>query len=100
MASPAIFAVIGDSLPRERRAMGFTLQSILKRGPIVIAPLIGGALIASRGVLRGVRTGLLITLALAAVTALLVLQINIPRKHAGAVNIRSAWHSFHHALKS
>ncbi len=31
MASPAIFAVIGDSLPRERRAMGFTLQSILKR---------------------------------------------------------------------
>src|SRR5436309_7907279 len=31
MASPAVFAVIGDSLPRERRAMGFTLQSILKR---------------------------------------------------------------------
>jgi MFS family permease len=30
MASPATFAVIGDSLPRERRAMGFTLQSILK----------------------------------------------------------------------
>jgi MFS family permease len=27
MASPAIFAVIGDSLPRERRAMGFTLQT-------------------------------------------------------------------------
>ena len=35
MASPAIFAVIGDSLPPERRAMGFTLQSILKRIPIV-----------------------------------------------------------------
>src|SRR5512145_882184 len=25
MASPAIFAIIGDALPRERRAMGFTL---------------------------------------------------------------------------
>src|SRR6185295_5641095 len=33
MASPAIFAVIGDSLPPERRALGFTLQSILKRVP-------------------------------------------------------------------
>src|SRR5262249_39509878 len=33
MASPAIFSVIGDSLPRERRAMGFTIQSILKRVP-------------------------------------------------------------------
>ena len=27
MASPAIFAVIGDALPKERRAMGFILQS-------------------------------------------------------------------------
>src|SRR6266571_8376531 len=63
MASPAIFAVIGDSLPREKRAMGFTLQSILKRLPIVIAPILGGALIASQGILKGVHTGLLITLA-------------------------------------
>ena len=36
MASPAIFAVIGDVLPRKRRAMGFTFQSILKRVPMVI----------------------------------------------------------------
>src|SRR5215216_110806 len=44
MASPAIFAVVGDALPRERRAMGFTLQSILKRVPMTVAPLAGGAL--------------------------------------------------------
>jgi MFS family permease len=99
MASPAIFAVIGDSLPRERRAMGFTVQSILKRVPIVIAPLIGGALIASTGVLRGVHIGLVITLVLAAVTALLVLRINIPVKRAEAINIHGVWKSFHSALK-
>src|SRR5215467_3870553 len=64
MASPAIFAVIGDALPRERRAMGFTLQSILKRIPIVIAPIVGGVLIASMGLVNGVHVGLLITLAL------------------------------------
>jgi len=99
MASPAIFAVIGDSLPRERRAMGFTLQSILKRVPIVIAPIIGGALIASRGVLSGVHIGLIITLGLAALTALLVLGINIPVKRAEAINMRGVWQSFHTALK-
>src|SRR5947208_14316485 len=75
MASPAIFAVIRDSLPRERRAMGFTLQSILKRLPIVIAPIAGGALIAALGVIRGIHTGLLFTLALAVVTVLLVLKL-------------------------
>jgi MFS family permease len=99
MASPAIFAVIGDSLPRERRAMGFTLQSILKRVPTVIAPLIGGALIASLGILRGVRVGLVITLTLCLMTALLVLRIDIPLKRAAAVNIRGVWQSFHGALK-
>src|SRR2546421_7312468 len=78
MASPAIFAVIGDSLPRERRAMGFTLQSILKRIPIVIAPVIGGALISSLGVVRGVHAGLIVTLILVVITALLVRHINIP----------------------
>src|SRR5918992_2485371 len=67
MGSPAIFAVIGDSLPRERRAMGFTLQSILKRVPLVVAPIIGGTLIASMGLAAGVHVGLLITLTLAAV---------------------------------
>ena len=99
MASPAIFAVIGDSLPRERRAMGFTLQSILKRIPTVIAPVLGGALIASRGVLSGVHIGLVVTLVLAAVTALLVLRINIPVNRAEAINIHGVWKSFHGALK-
>lgn len=99
MASPAIFAVIGDSLPQERRAMGFTLQSILKRVPIVIAPIIGGAMIASMGIVKGVHAGLLITLALAAVTFLLVLKVNIAIKASAATNIRGVWRSFHPALK-
>ncbi len=95
MASPAIFAVIGDSLPPERRAMGFTLQSILKRVPIVIAPLIGGAMIASMGIIEGVHAGLLIALALAAITLLLVLRLNVAIKSSEATNIRGVWRSFH-----
>ncbi|MGH9705063.1 MAG: MFS transporter, partial [Candidatus Acidiferrales bacterium] len=39
MASPAIFATIGDALPSGRRTMGFTVQSLLKRIPMVISPL-------------------------------------------------------------
>ncbi|HYY94996.1 MAG TPA: MFS transporter [Pyrinomonadaceae bacterium] len=99
MASPAIFAVIGDALPREKRAMGFTLQSMLKRVPMVVSPLIGGALIAGLGVARGVKVGLGATLVLAAATAVVVLAINIPVKVGEAVGIRGVWSSFHHALK-
>jgi MFS family permease len=99
MASPAIFAVIGDSLPRERRAMGFTLQSILKRVPIVIAPIIGGMLIASWGIIKGVHAGLVIALVLAAITLLLVTRINLTIEPAKITNIRGVWRSFHSALK-
>ena len=100
MASPAIFAVIGDSLPRERRAMGFTLQSILKRVPIVIAPIIGGTLIASWGIVKGVHAGLVITLVLAAISLLLVTKINVTAiEPPKATNMRGVWRSFHSALK-
>src|SRR5689334_13887662 len=99
MASPAIFAVIGDSLPRERRAMGFTLQSILKRVPVVIAPIVGGTLIASMGLVKGVHIGLYITLALAAVTFVLALKLRTLVQAPHSTNIRSVWQSFHGVLK-
>ena len=99
MASPAIFAIIGDSLPQERRAMGFTLQSILKRVPIVIAPIIGGAMILSLGIVKGVHAGLLFTLVLAALTLLLVLKVNIAIKSSVPTNMAGVWRSFNQALK-
>ena len=99
MASPAVFAVIADSLPKERRAMGFTLQSMLKRVPMAFAPLAGGALIAWYGVVSGVRVGLLLMLALAGVTAVLTLAINLPLAVGAPANIRGVWRSFHRALR-
>lgn len=99
MASPAIFAVIGDALPKDRRAMGFTLQSLIKRVPMAIAPLVGGAFIAQSGVAAGVRKGLIITLILAAVTALAVMAVNIRINKGEATNIRGVWKSFHATLK-
>ena len=99
MASPAVFAVIGDALPPERRAMGFTLQSMIKRAPMAAAPLAGGALIAATGILTGVRLGLVITLALAALTVLIVRRINLPIIKGAQTNMRGVWRSFHPALK-
>ncbi|MDQ3817259.1 MAG: MFS transporter [Acidobacteriota bacterium] len=99
MASPAVFAVIGDALPRERRAMGFTLQSMLKRVPMAGAPLIGGALIAASDIKTGVRVSLAVTLLLAAVAVLFIGRINLPVIKGSSVNMRGVWRSFHFALK-
>ena len=77
MASPTLFAVVGDSLPVGRRAMGFTVQSILRRIPIVIAPTIGGFAIAAYGIRNGVRAGLLVSLILAVTTLIVVSRVRI-----------------------
>lgn len=99
MASPGIFALIGDALPRERRAMGFTLQSILKRVPIVIAPVAGGVLISRLGVISGIHVALLITLGLALATMILVSRINITVNASPTTSIIGVWQTFHVALK-
>jgi MFS family permease len=77
MASPTLFAVIGDALPKERRAMGFTVQSILRRIPIAVAPTVGGLVIAAYGIVDGVRLGLIFTVALAAITLATVRRVDI-----------------------
>jgi MFS family permease len=94
MASPTLFAVVGDALPRERRAVGFSVQAILRRVPIVVAPTLGGLLIASQGVLTGVRTGLVISIALAACTLLVVRRMRLDLQRApGATGITGVWRS-------
>ncbi|MGZ5483698.1 MAG: MFS transporter [Pyrinomonadaceae bacterium] len=99
MGSPAIFAIIGDSLPRERRAMGFTVQSILKRVPVVIAPLAGGLLIARLGIVKGIHVSLVVTLFLAAVTLLVVRKITLTARASETTGIRGVWQTFHPVLK-
>jgi MFS family permease len=66
-AFPVTFAVIGDALPQGRRAMAFSAQSVLARLPRVIGAPLGGLLIASFGVVAGVRIAAGITLLLATV---------------------------------
>ena len=99
MGSPAMFATIGDALPPERRAMGFTVQSMLKRIPMVISPLIGGAMMGALGLQKGIRAGLLVTIALAVVAAALLFMLRLPTAASSAVSMSGVWDSFHPALK-
>jgi predicted MFS family arabinose efflux permease len=64
-AFPTTFAVIGDSLPQGRRAVAFSVQSILVRVPRVVGAPLGGLLIAGAGIVSGVKIALAITIGLA-----------------------------------
>ncbi|HEY3053838.1 MAG TPA: MFS transporter [Thermoanaerobaculia bacterium] len=99
MGSPTLFAVIGDALPKERRAMGFTVQSILKRVPIAVAPIIGGIVIVRRGLVPGIRSLLFVTLVLGAITLAALLRVRIERIEGAPTDIRGVWQSFPTSLR-
>jgi len=99
MASPTIFATIADALPKDRHTMGFTLYAVLKRIPVVISPLIGGAVMGAVGLARGVRIGLIVTLALAGCAAALLLSLRLTAAGHDDVKIGGVWNSFHPTLK-
>jgi MFS family permease len=99
MASPTLFAVVGDALPRERRALGFTLQAILRRVPILIAPLLGGLVIARVGIVRGVRILCVVTILLGVLTLIVVNRVRVARIAGPPTNIRGVWRSFPTALR-
>ena len=99
MASPTLFAVVGDALPKERRALGFTLQAILRRVPILVAPIAGGLLIARVGVVRGVQILCVVTFLLGALTLAVVSKVRIDRIAGAPTNIRGVWRSFPPALR-
>jgi MFS family permease len=68
---PATFSIVGDSLPRAERSTAFAWQSIIRRVPIAVAPVAGGALLSAYGVIAGVRIAIFIGIALALTAAVI-----------------------------
>jgi MFS family permease len=94
MASPTLFAVVGDALPKNKRTMGFTVQSVLRRVPIAVAPTLGGLAIAAYGVRSGVRLGLVVSMALAAMTLVVAARVRIPvAADEAPISIGGVWRS-------
>jgi len=70
LSLPATFSIVGDSLPQNKRAIGFATQSIIRRIPIIIAPPLGGLLLARAGFGQGMKIGFAVTIALALVAVI------------------------------
>ncbi len=67
---PATFSLVGATLAANRHSMGVGIQSVIKRLPIMVAPIVGGILIDRFGIISGVRIGLIVSIFLSAATIL------------------------------
>ncbi len=69
LSLPATFAVVATSLKAHQHTMGIGVQSLVRRVPMMVGPLIGGALVTRFGWADGVRYALLGCIGLSAATA-------------------------------
>ena len=76
LSLPATFSLIATSLAADRHATGVAVQSVIKRLPIVIGPILGGLLIDRFGIVSGVRIALLISIVLGLATILIQRRIS------------------------
>jgi len=103
MSQPAIFALIGDTLKQSKRAMGFSVQSIWKRVPIVIAPAIGGYLMVRYDLITGMHIGFMVSIALALVAVYIQARFyNTPQKsdNKSSGSLSSVWHLMPSGLRN
>jgi MFS family permease len=76
---PATFSLVGEELEGDRRVVGFTVQAVLKRVPIVLAPPLGGLLLERYGMAKGIRIGVGVSIVLS-IAMLVGLAYALPRR--------------------
>ena len=69
LSLPATFSVVATSLDRRQHTMGIGVQSMVRRVPMMVGPLIGGWLISRFGREQGIRYALLLCIILSTATA-------------------------------
>jgi MFS family permease len=68
MSLPTTFAVVATSLDARQHTMGIGVQSMVRRVPMMVGPLVGGWLITHFGWTQGVQYALLLCIALTLLT--------------------------------
>lgn len=80
---PATMSLVAKLLPKNKRTMGVSMHSLIRRVPMALGPLVGGVFIATWGEITGVRLAFIVALALAIVAAILQ-QTMIPAGESDA----------------
>ena len=100
---PATFSIVAASLEQRRRTMGIGVQSMVRRVPMMIGPLIGGWLVSRFGWHQGVQLALAGCLVLSVVTMVFQWRLAEPPREGaspGKPRPSAAGISFFRVVKS
>ena len=102
ISMPATLELVTRSVPANKHAMGVSLNSLTRRVPMIIGPLIGGALVEWYGETEGIRYAFIIAAILAVISTLLqqwLISVPAKKKNQAEVNPDVLWKEMSVALK-
>jgi len=82
---PATMEMVSRVLPKDKRTMGVSMHSLVRRIPMALGPVIGGALIGAYGETKGVRIAFITALVMAGIS-LIVQQWLIDEERNPSIN--------------
>lgn len=103
---PATMDLVSKALPKNKRTMGVSVHSLVRRIPMALGPIVGGLLIDSYGVETGIRLAFALALLLAMVAAIAQqVLIETPKRKPVSEdietsNMRSLWRGMSPSLKN
>lgn len=70
ISAPATMSLVSRALPKNKRTMGVSMHSLIRRVPMALGPIVGGAFIGAFGLERGIRLAFIAALGMAVVAAI------------------------------
>jgi len=96
---PALLAMIADSLPPERRGMGYSIINLIASVSTTPGPAIAAILLLSYGLIDGMRIAYLIVFALYLTAAILRIKLKETVKDPSKINAREFLNSYRNGVK-
>lgn len=96
---PALLAMIADSLPSERRGMGFSIIMLITRVATTPAPAVAGLLYSLYGLVSGMRIGYVVVVVLFLIAATLRSRLKETIGEGGKINPKELLNSYPKAMK-
>ena len=97
---PATFSIVATSLESQRHTMGVGVQSMVRRVPMMVGPLIGGWLITRQGWEQGISSALMICILLCLLTMAVQWQMTEPEPEKTGSSSSSSAQNFFFVLRS
>jgi MFS family permease len=96
---PALNAMMADSVPKEKRGMGFAILNLIMSVSTTPAPAVALALVATFGSMTGMRIAYVIVTIFYLAAAMVRLKLKESLENAEKLNLKEALHSYPTALR-